>query len=77
LDELKLFYQEGFTSRNLFGFGVAVIRRPALNHISNVYLFPAKSHPFSDNLSEELAGSANKRLTFYIFIPPWCLPYKH
>ena len=61
---------------NLFSVGNPVIRRPALNHIGNVDIFPFKIHDI-DDFCQKLPCPTHKRTALEVFIPAWCLTNKH
>lgn len=70
LDEIKLFHQKGLAGGNLIRFRIAIVRRPALHYVGDIYILPAHFHAFDDNFGEQLPGSANERFPFQVLVPP-------
>ena len=69
-DEIDLLFEKRFAGRDFVGFGIAVFRRAAFHHIGNVNVLPPQSHPFGNNVRQELSSPADKRLALKIFVTP-------
>src|SRR5262245_29261307 len=76
LDGSDLALQEGLAAQDLVRLGVAVARRPALDHVRDVDLLA----PHADGLDdprEELAGTADERQALLVLVSAGRLAHEH
>ncbi len=75
-DELDLAQQIGLAGLDLFGLGVAVVRRPRLEHVGDVDLL-AREADGAEELLEQLARLADERPALLVFVVAGRLAYEH
>ena len=63
-----MFDQKRLTGSNLIRLRIAILGRPAFDHVSDVHILPPQLHAFSNDFGEQLPGPADKRLAFQIFV---------
>ena len=76
LDDVDLAEQELLARLHFVRFRIAVLRRPALDHVGDVDVFPLQADRL-DDLRQLLPGAADKRDALDIFVAAWRLAYKH
>src|SRR3990172_9709730 len=69
-NEIDLFLQERFAGRHLVRLRIAVLGRPALDHIGDINVLALHSHSLGDDVGQKLPGPADERLSLQIFIAP-------
>src|SRR5262249_16093509 len=76
LDEVELVLQVWRARLDLVRHGVAVHRRPALQHVGDVDVAAAQRDAGKQRV-EKLAGRADERLTLTVLVEPWSLADHH
>src|SRR5262245_24451784 len=67
-NELNLLLEEWLAGRDLIRFGIAIFRRPALHHISNINILALEPHSFRKDIVEQLPRPSHERLPLQIFV---------
>jgi hypothetical protein len=75
-DSVYLAFQKGKAGIDLVRLGVAVVRRPTLDDITNVYLTAFEFDGF-DNARQKLAGCTDKGSALPIFLETGAFPDKN
>src|SRR5207247_4062176 len=76
-DGADLPLEERLAAQDLVGLGVAVLRRPAFDHVSDPHLGPPHLQALLDDVGEELARPAHEGQALLVFVRPRGLPHEH
>ena len=76
-DQIDLPKQKGLAGRDFVGLGIAILGRPAFDHVADVNVGARHPHPALDYIGEQLARAAHERLAARVLVGAGPLADEH